>query len=151
MPKKSTYSGEVWSMTITDYSEEVLRELDDAVERALEAIGEKATGYAQGECPVDTGLLRNSLTYGLDGQKAKLQTYKAIKGDGSGMYVGEFPKLTVGQRALYVGSNVHYAFSVETVPRKHKTGKAHFLKDAMGNHEDEYKNTIKASLEAAKG
>lgn len=142
---------ETFTFTIKDYSADILRELAEAVETGMMAIGEKAVGHAEKGCPVDTGLLRNSITYGLDGQKAQIQLYKADRGDGRGSYSGTFAQATKGQRVLYVGSNVHYAEAVETLDRQHKVGGAHFLKNAMANHTDEYKNTLKAALEAAKG
>jgi len=41
----------------------VKEELDNAIARALEAIGMQAENYAKMECPVDTGRLRNSITH----------------------------------------------------------------------------------------
>jgi len=141
---------ETFTFTIKDYSADILQELAEAVETGLSAIGEKVVGHAVKNCPVDTGLLRNSITYGLDGQQAQLQTYRANKGDGKGGYSGTFAKATVGQRILYVGSNVEYAEAVETLDRRHQTGGAHFLKNAMANHTDEYQKTLKAAIEAGK-
>lgn len=68
---------------ITDNSAEVLRSLTFAKERALEAIGLQAEGYAKLLAPVDTGRLRNSIAH-------------AVEGD-----------------AAYIGTNVEYAAYVE--------------------------------------
>ena len=46
-----------------DNTDEVLRALQTAKQRALEAIGLQAEGYAQLLAPVDTGRLRNSITH----------------------------------------------------------------------------------------
>ena len=144
--KKTNSSIEI---VIEDFSDEVLEELGKYIELGLESIGEKAVGYAQGDCPVDTGLLRNSLTYGLDGGTVKNSSYTDNSGNQHGSYTGQFAAEKQG-RALYVGSNVSYALQVETVPATHKVGKAHFLKDAMSNHQEEYKNTLEAVLKLAK-
>lgn len=43
--------------------DEVLDELDSALEVALEEIGLTAEGFAKKKCPVDTGRLRNSISH----------------------------------------------------------------------------------------
>lgn len=52
---------------IEDHSEEVLAALENAIDRAAMAIGEKAVTYAKdnltAQKAVDTGRLRNSMTY----------------------------------------------------------------------------------------
>lgn len=52
---------------IEDHSQEVLAALDNAIQRAAMAIGEKAVTYAKdnitAQGAVDTGRLRNSITY----------------------------------------------------------------------------------------
>lgn len=56
---------------------------DEAIERALEAIGITAEGYAKLKCPVDTGRLRNSISH------------------------------THDKDSVYIGTNVEYAVYVE--------------------------------------
>lgn len=55
------------TVTIEDHSEEVLAALENAIERGAMAIGEKAVKYAKDNLTrqnaVDTGRLRNSITY----------------------------------------------------------------------------------------
>lgn len=52
---------------IEDHSQEVLAALDNAMQRAAMAIGEAATAHAKdnitAQGAVDTGRLRNSITY----------------------------------------------------------------------------------------
>lgn len=48
--------------------------------------------------------------------------------------------------AVYIGSNVKYAPANEFYDMNHKTGKAHFLRDAVAQHTDQYKEIIKAAL-----
>lgn len=62
------------SVNITDNTEEVLRALSGAKQRALERIGLAAEGYAKKECPVDTGNLRNSITHARDDDAAYIGT-----------------------------------------------------------------------------
>ncbi len=68
---------------MTSHKDEVLDELDNALEVALEEIGLTAEGFAKKKCPVDTGRLRNSISHA-----AKEQT-------------------------VYIGTNVEYAVYVE--------------------------------------
>jgi len=51
------------SVEITDNTDKFKDAKNDAVIRALEAIGLQAEGYAKRKCPVDTGNLRNSITH----------------------------------------------------------------------------------------
>ena len=55
------------TVTIDDHSDEVLAALKNAVERGAMAIGEKAVTHAKDNITrqnaVDTGRLRNSITY----------------------------------------------------------------------------------------
>lgn len=57
-----------------DNSEEILDELNNRMERALEAIGAQVENYAKMLCPVDTGNLRNSITHTSDSESAYIGT-----------------------------------------------------------------------------
>lgn len=57
-----------------DNTDEVLRELNEAVQRGLEMIGLQGEGYAKRLCPVDTGNLRNSITHDRDDDSAYIGT-----------------------------------------------------------------------------
>ena len=105
---------------VTDNSAIFKRAKDEAVARALEAIGLTAERYAKADCPVDTGRLRNSISH-------------AVREE---------------EHAAYIGTNVEYAKYVETKPMKHVTGKAHFLRDAAANHSDEYKRIVEKNLKS---
>lgn len=48
---------------VKDNTQQVLSELDAAIGRALKAIGMQAKEYTKAIYPVDTGQLRNSITY----------------------------------------------------------------------------------------
>lgn len=51
-----------------------LNALPHQVERALEAVGLQAEGYAKLKCPVDTGRLRNSISHSAQGNTAYIGT-----------------------------------------------------------------------------
>lgn len=53
---------------ITDNSQLFKDAKDEAVNRALEAMGLQAEGYAKLLCPVDTGRLRSSITHQQEGK-----------------------------------------------------------------------------------
>lgn len=125
-----------------DNSKQYLDQKDEAIERAFEIIGGLLERYAKQSCPVDTGLLRNSITYCLDGKHPHLSQYGA---EGrQGFYDGEMPEEPEGNRAVYVGTNVEYA-PYQEVGTSRITGK-HFLQNSVQNHIGEYKNIMANEL-----
>lgn len=104
---------------ITDNSQVVRQELNEAAERALTRIGLQAETFAKKKCPVDTGNLRNSIS-----NKVK----------------------TEGENAVYIGTNVEYAPYVELGARGRKG--VHFLRDAAADHTDVYKRIIEDELKS---
>ena len=129
---------------IEDNSKAVIAAKNTAIERALTAIGIQASGYAAMLAPVDTGLLRNSMTYALSGEPTAKSEYHASEGDGQGSYSGSAPS---GKDAVYVGTNVEYAPYVERGTRR-STAKP-FLEPAVMNHLDEYKKIAESQLKDA--
>ena len=110
------------SVTIKDNSKEVLSFIGSARERALEAIGLTAEGYAKRECPVGTpestgipgyvgGTARNSITH------------------------------QVQDRAVYIGSNVFYFPMIEFGTRYMKARPV--LRNAATDHTSTYNQIIK--------
>lgn len=124
----------------------VLSEFEKKVERGFEAIGIEAEKDAKIDVPVDSGRLKNSITFAT-------QVYHSP--GNSTMKAGETPadppeyatQETPEKNALYLGSNVSYAEPVETLNRPHTTGKAHFLRDALAQHCDRHRKLMKKSLE----
>lgn len=55
------------NIKVTDNSGMFKDASDEAIARALEAIGLTAEAYAKLKCPVDTGRLRNSITHAVSG------------------------------------------------------------------------------------
>ena len=129
-------------VTFNDYSPQVLAEMQDAVLRALERIGERAEENAAKLCPVDTGILRNSISHAVD----------------------------ESEQAVYIGSNIEYAPYVELGTGEHAEGGGGrptpwvyqdakgnwhwtrgnpaqpFLVPAVKNHAQTYRNIIEDEL-----
>lgn len=140
---------------VTDNSAKVESALDSQIEQALIAMGMTAETYAKlpiavgGNMPVDTGRLKNSITYAIAGKGANDPTYqpdKQVEDDKlTKPYVGNAPQDPNGKpRSVYIGSNVEYAEAVEegTSGRKAR----HFLRHAITDHIDKYKELAEAAL-----
>lgn len=90
---------------------------DKAVEKALRLVGGQAERFAKELISdmgaVDTGFLRNSITFALDGEATNATEYQDDAGNQHGEYSGEAPSENGGNRAVYIGTNVYYAPYVE--------------------------------------
>ena len=133
-----------------DYSPKIIEKMEEQILLGLEMIGQEAEKNAKEECPVDTGLLRNSIAHALAGKAPATKSYKADKPNKngvtkSGTYTRKTPKQG-NEHSVYIGSNVEYAIAVEYGDKRHDTGKKHFLKDAATNHDDQYKEIMKLAL-----
>ena len=129
---------------MTSHKDEVLDELDEKIEIALEEIGLEAEKYAKMKCTVDTGLLRNSITHALDGESTAITEYTDDAEKQKGSYSGNAPKESGGKRVVYIGTNVEYAPYVEFGTSKQKAQP--YLKPAVTNHIDEYRKIVKSTL-----
>lgn len=142
---------------ITDNSGKVKEELEAAVLRALEKCGLTAEGYAKQLCPVDTGLLRNSITHALSGQPPAISSYKADKPDKSGKtktgsYSGSATAGSGGEVSVYIGTNVEYSAYQELGSGQHYVGgrpTKWTYEDAKGQHHMTGGNTAKPFLKPA--
>lgn len=136
-------------ITISDNSPEVIAAAKNAIYRALWAVGATAERHAKedGDVPVDTGLLRNSITFAVGGESANASSYSADKPDKSGVLKsGKYPR-SKAEEGTYVtiGSNVEYAIYQELGTSRGVKPK-HFLKNAVADHTDEYKRIIEDSF-----
>lgn len=127
-----------------DNSAMVISLMHDKVQKGLEAIGAEAEGYAKKNCPVDTGRLRNSITWATSTGQGEPNTSPKAKAEASDYTVLTKPS----NKYVYIGTNVEYAPYVEYGDQTHKTGKAHFLRDAAVEHGDHYKAIMKAALDS---
>jgi HK97 gp10 family phage protein len=109
------------SVKVVDNTQQFKAAMDDAVNRALEAIGIQAEGYAKLELEnsprrIDTGNLRNSITHSVNND----------------------------ENAVYIGTNVEYGIYVHegTV----KMGANRFLKNAVEKNKGEYSEIAKSMM-----
>ena len=130
-----------------DNTEEIIKMSREAARKALTEIGLLSERYAKQGCVVDTGLLRNSITFALDGEAAYTGEYKADRGGKTGAYSGAAPKEGAGSNAVYVGSNVEYAPYVELGTSKQKAKP--FLRPAIQDHSGEFEAVVKKNMENA--
>ena len=129
------------SIEVTSHRIEVIQAKDKAVEKALNVIGLVAERYAKELCPTDTSRLKNSISHQVDDE------------------------------TVYVGTNVEYAPYVEfgtgkfaeggggrPTPWSYQDDKGNwhttngmkpqpYLKPAIENHLDEYKQYLKDELQ----
>ena len=141
------------SYTYKDNTAEVLAALEMAKKRGLEAIGLTAEGHAKKKITqagaVDTGRLRNSITYALAGEETHIKSYKADKG-GKERETYTYEGTADGKKGsgVYIGTNVEYAPGIELGTHR-SAGAVHFLQDAVTGHTDEYKKLMEDSMKNA--
>lgn len=126
-------------MIKNDRTNEVLSALESQTKLALEAVGYQAVSdVTHDPIPVDTGLMKNSITFALDGEEARIGSYSADNSNETGSYHGTAP--TDKKHTVYIGTNVYYAKYVElgTSRMKARPFMMPKLKANLGN----YKNII---------
>ena len=123
----------------------VREQFEACMKRALTTIGMQAESYAKQSInqadAIDTGRLINSVTYGT-AENAGSHDYSDYEGNHYADTIG-----LAEEDAVYIGTNVEYAPYIEY--GHHSYAGVHFLKDAAGNHTEEYKEIIKQSMENA--
>ena len=128
------------SVDITDNSAEVLAALGHAKDRALEIIGGKCESYAKGLVPVDTGTLRNSITHQVDGDTVMI---------GSAVHYAPYVELGTGKEYSpppeWMQNNAPRGSGIISRSQKARP----YLRPAVENHIDEYKNVIENELKNA--
>lgn len=135
-------------ITVTDNSPEVLKAIPIAIKRALWAVGAACEGHAKtNETRVDTGLLRNSITFAVGGESPNITSYKADKPDKSGVVkTGSYSGKADPGDKVYIGSAVEYAAAHE-LGTSRGIKPLHFMQNAVANNTAEYKSLIRQSFE----
>lgn len=113
-------SGEV-SFKLTDNSGAIARAFENCEDEFLEALGIQGSDNVRraitAKDAVDTGLMRNSVTFAVSGQSADAASYRGERRskyrpnapipEGT-PYSGTAPAAASGHKAVYVGSNLDY-------------------------------------------
>lgn len=131
------------SVEFRDNSKEVLAALREAATRALEKCGIAAEGFAKKAVPVDTGNLRNSISHKVD-EKEKVVYI------GTNSEYGAYVELGTGK--YYKGGRQDpWVYQDEDGRWHHTNGQRAqpYLKPAVADHKQTYKNIIKDELENA--
>ena len=131
-----------------DNSDLIVDALEKAINNGLTAIGMAAEGHAKRKITsypaVDTGRLRNSITFAISGEKAHISSYNDNDGNYYS-YSGTAP--ADKEKAVYIGTNVDYGKHVELGTSK--MAARPFLKPAATEHKEEYKRIMEAALKSA--
>lgn len=141
-------------ITLKDETVTIRRELPTVLKKALLQVGMQAERYAKeslrNQDAVDTGLLRNSVTFAIAGETPHTTSYKSKKTKGkaqtSGSYSGTAPTdSSRDQLSLYIGTNVEYGRYIEygTVKMRPRP----FIKPAALEHGSEYQQMVKDTMQ----
>lgn len=129
------------SVEFKNYAPDVKQALKEACLRALERIGSQAEGYAFDLAPDDTGNLKNSLTHSVDEDELSVtigtpNEYAVYVEMGTGLYVDG------GRKTPWVYKDKKTGKWVRTHGQKAQP----YLKPAITNHIETYKNIIEDEL-----
>lgn len=128
------------TVDITDNSAEVKDALERAKEKALEIIGGKIENYAKAIVPKDTGALQNSITHAVDGDTVLA---------GSAILYAPYVELGTGKDysppPQWIENNAPRGAGIISRSVKPRP----YLRPAVENHIDEYKNVMENELKNA--
>lgn len=104
---------------LVDNIDELKKATEEQIAKALWEIGNEAVNYVTEITPRDTGRLAGSITH------------------------------EVREKSVLIGTNVEYAQRVEFDEKAHHTPptQAHYLRDGISKHLEEYKRILKEVLE----
>lgn len=123
--------------------------LHQNAEKALRKIGMLMESSAKGMAPVDTGLLRNSITYAIGGQSPASATYAADDGSNEQHYNGEADEDEPGAMSVIVGTGVKYA-AYQELGHHTKNGKwvppQPFLRPAVEGNMEQIRAILETDL-----
>lgn len=147
-------------ITFTDHTDDVLNLMYDRVKKGLYAVGMHLEGEAKEELEntprrIDTGLLRNSITFALSGEAPQIKTYSGDKPSSygnstevpSGSYSGTAPNDPKDEQAVYIGTNVEYAPYVHEGTQRMAPNR--FLRNAVEKNQAQVKDYIERELKKA--
>ena len=127
----------------------VVERLHKNAEKALKKIGMVVESAAKGMAPVDTGLLRNSITYALGGGAPAAGSYAADNGSNRQQYSGKMDEDGAGEMTVVIGTGVEYA-AYQELGHHTRSGSfvpaQPFLRPAMENSFDQIRAILETDL-----
>lgn len=131
-------------ITLNDNSKEFLSAFNSAIERALERCGMQAEGYAKDLVPVDTGNLRNSISYRVDESNKEVVI-------GTNNEYAAYVELGTGKYAESGGRQDPWVYQDSEGNWHHTAGQKPqpYLRPAVADHKQTYTNIIRDELENA--
>lgn len=149
------------NIQFTDNTKEAIEAKNEAVKKALYAVGMHLEGEAKEELEntprrIDTGLLRNSITFALSGEAPQIKSYHGdnpsrhnqVEAVPVGRYSGTAPNDPVNEQAVYIGTNVSYAQYVHEGVQQHMEPNR-FLRNAVEKNQSQVKDYIECELKKA--
>jgi len=136
---------------VISHRPEFERRFEKAVEKALRLVGGQAERIAKETISdmeaVDTGFLRNSITFALAGDSANTPMYTDDTKGQTGEYSGEAPEDEGGKvRTVYIGTNVYYAPYVEYGTSR--MAARPFLSQSISSHQRDYQELFEDAFNA---
>lgn len=125
-----------------DNTDKILAEKEELIRRAMVEVGLDMERFAKEGCPVDTGRLRNSITFATVNFHSPGNDNPGASASSEDMAMRGTPN----EAEVYVGTNVEYAPYVENGSSKRGAG-VHMLKNSIQGHENDYKEIIKNILD----
>lgn len=133
------------SVDFKSHKHEVEKQVEDAIIKSLRLVGGQAERFAKETISdmkaVDTGFLRNSITFALGGEGANIDTYSDDKGEQKGHYSGTAPTDVKNEHAVWIGSNVYYAPYVEFGTTR--VDPRPFLGESIQQHQPDFEKLFK--------
>lgn len=125
-------------------------DFNEIMDKVLTMWGMQAESAAKERCPVDTGLLRNSITWAVAGSGVNSPSYRDDKGTQTGSYQGQAQADVGGARHVYIGSNVKYAQIQELGDFQHNAGQTSpYLRPAIEENRDYFREILEKELKNA--
>lgn len=130
------------------------KRFDKAVKKALRLVGGQAERAAKELIAdmgaVDTGFLRNSITFAIAGNPPSTSEYKDDKGNKEGVYAGVAPSEDGdNEYSVYIGTNVYYAPYVEYGTRKMEARP--FLSQSIQSNHHNFERLFREAFEHFSG
>lgn len=136
---------EVKSVRIESHIPEVTEEMHEVVEGWLAAVGLDAASVASNYAPVDTGRLRNSISFATVKEHDGMNSHDGVPASPADYALKAMPETD----AVYIGTNVDYAPYHEYGTSK-KVKARHFIQFGMTAHKSQYKSLLQKAMETGR-